>query len=96
MFYGTTVEGGQYGMGTVFLLSPPRGLFGWSITILYSFRGTDGGYPYDGLTLDAGNNLYGATRYGGSHSCGAFSCGAVFKLSPPVLARTQWTETVLH
>ena len=83
-------------MGTVFLLSPPRGLFGWSITILYSFRGTDGGYPYDGLTLDAGNNLYGATRYGGSHSCGAFSCGAVFKLSPPVLARTQWTETVLH
>ena len=40
--YGTTVQGGQFGGGTVFELSPSGG--GYTHTVLYSFTGgADGG-----------------------------------------------------
>src|ERR1043166_2714912 len=35
--YGTTVQGGDFGAGTVFQLSPTE--TGWVHTVLYSFRG---------------------------------------------------------
>jgi len=55
--YGTTVEGGAYGYGVVFKLTPnPDGT--WTEMILYSFCSltncVDGASPDGGLTLDQG------------------------------------------
>lgn len=97
--YGTTSQGGIYGAGTVFKLTP--GSKGdWSETIIHTFVG----YPYDGaspvanLTMDGAGNLYGTTEYGGNADiCGdqynTISCGMVFELSP---VGDHWNETVLH
>ena len=95
--YGSTNQGGPYGAGSVFRLSPQSG-GGWTETVLYDFSGgTDGGFPYGELVLDTQGNLYGTTQQGGSASCvflyGA-PCGVVFKLSPQ--AHGRWKETVLH
>src|ERR1700722_13371571 len=64
--YGTTsYQGGQYGWGVVFELSP-RGGHGWKETVLYNFTGgADGGGPVDSLTFDSKGNLYGTTVTGG-------------------------------
>ena len=94
--YGTTVECGTNGGGTVFELMPAGG-GNWTETLLYSF-GTngqnDGIGPEGGLILDAAGNLYGTTVTGGTYQCGDQGCGTVFELTP---ARGGgWTETVLH
>jgi len=83
--YGTTVEGGSSGNGTVFKLIPPKGRSGWKETVLHSFSGSpnDGNFPAAGLIADAKGALYGTTQYGGSGDCsiGGFNgCGTVFKL----------------
>jgi len=85
--YGTTAEGGNYGLGTVFKLSPQPG-GGWTEQILYAFQGgSDGDTPTSGLIADAAGNLYGET--GG----GANSAGTVFELSP---SGGSWTKTTLY
>jgi uncharacterized repeat protein (TIGR03803 family) len=89
--YGTTVQGGDFGSGTVFQLSPSA--TGWTHTVLYSFTGgNDGGEPYKGVTLDAQGNLYGTAVTGGSGSCDG-GCGVLFKL---VNSGGTWTQTVIH
>lgn len=92
--YGTTAEGGVYGYGTVFGLSPEAG-GGWREKILHSFSdaGTDGDQPLAGLVMDAGGNLYGTTSYGGDGTC-IGGCGTVFELLPS--AGGTWTEETLH
>jgi uncharacterized repeat protein (TIGR03803 family) len=85
--YGTTRDGGMYGYGTVFELSPANG--SWTETVLYSFTGgSDGSTPYAGLTFDAAGNLYGTTLLGGANND-----GCVFELTPN---SGGWTETILH
>jgi uncharacterized repeat protein (TIGR03803 family) len=89
--YGTTVQGGDFGGGTVFELSPSA--TGWTHTVLYSFTGSkDGGEPYKGVTLDAHGNLYGTAVTGGAGSCEG-GCGVVFKLTN---SGGTWTQTVIH
>jgi len=96
--YGTAYEGGVYGGGAVFELTP--GSNGtWSQTLLYSFSGSkngDGMSPYGGLVFDAAGNLYGATQFGGASGtgCNGYSCGTVFELTPN--GGGKWTETVLY
>src|SRR4029077_17512598 len=47
--YGTSVQGGAHGSGTVWELSPSGD--SWTHTVLYSFTGgADGGEPYKGVT----------------------------------------------
>ena len=71
--YGTTYAGGAHGYGTVFELTP-AGTF----TTLYSFtNGTDGSYPYAGLTIDSSGNLYGAATSGGQ-----YGWGTLFEITP--------------
>ncbi len=72
--YGTTVEGGAGGFGTVFELAKGSS----TITILASFDGdgTDGQNPKAALIMDSGGNLYG-TAIGG----GANNDGTVFELA---------------
>ena len=89
--YGTTVQGGAYGFGAVFELSPIAG-GGWSEKVIYSFNekpGQDDFGPESGLTLDAAGNLYGTKGTGG-----AFDLGMVFKLVPS--GGGTWTLKVLH
>jgi uncharacterized repeat protein (TIGR03803 family) len=51
--YGTTSEGGTYGGGTVFELTPQAG-GGWKENVLHSFgNGTDGDRPNANLIFDA-------------------------------------------
>jgi uncharacterized repeat protein (TIGR03803 family) len=92
--YGTTVLGGRYNSGTVFVLSPPAQLGGaWTERVLYSFnsRGTlPQGHPTS-VVLDASGSLYGATSL-----ITANNSGVIFQLSPPSGGKGAWTENVLY
>jgi uncharacterized repeat protein (TIGR03803 family) len=96
--YGTTHVGGSSGSGTVFKLTPPvNGQTAWKETVLYSFGGSDGAFPWAGLVADKQGALYGTTTAAGNAACdGGYGCGTVFKLTPPVNGQTAWKETVLH
>ena len=89
--YGTSVQGGAFGGGTVFRLSPSS--TGWKHKVLYSFTGgADGGEPYKGVTLDSQGNLYGTAVTGGGGSCEG-GCGVAYKLTH---VGTTWTQSVIH
>jgi uncharacterized repeat protein (TIGR03803 family) len=91
--YGTTVQGGEFGGGSVFQLTPTGS--GWTHTVLYSFTGgADGGQPYGGVTLDAAGNLYGTAVIGGrGGSCPEDGCGVAYKLTN---GGGTWTQQVIH
>jgi uncharacterized repeat protein (TIGR03803 family) len=98
--YGTTQDGGAYGLGTIFELSP-NGQGGWIETILYSFTGyADGAEPLSSLLLDQAGNLYGTALLGGDINCFISSyypkagCGAVFELTRK--PDGTWVENTLH
>jgi len=85
--YGTTTEGGEFGQGVVFELTPSNGA--WTESVIYSFSGSaDGGTPDAGVIFDSAGNLYGTTTAGGQ-----YQGGTVFELTP---SGSGWTETVLH
>ena len=89
--YGTSVQGGAFGGGTVFRLTPSGN--GWIHTVLYSFTGgADGGEPYKGVTLDVQGNLYGTAVTGGTGSCEG-GCGVVYKLTN---SGGSWSQSVIH
>lgn len=91
--YGTTYNGGAYGNGSVFELSP-NGNGGWTETILYSFcpaspSCVDGANPeLSYVTFDTQGNIYGTAINGG-----ALGNGVVFKLTP---SGQTWTESVIY
>jgi len=76
-FYGTTVDGGAYGYGTVFELAATG-----KETVLYSFTGgSDGALPTAALMRDSAGNLYGTAEEGGTiNSTCPSGCGVVFRL----------------
>jgi uncharacterized repeat protein (TIGR03803 family) len=77
--YGTTQNGGALNAGTVFKVSSTTG----KETVLHSFKGSDGAYPWAGLVEDGKGNFYGTTTEGGDLNCNPPSgCGTVFKLTP--------------
>jgi uncharacterized repeat protein (TIGR03803 family) len=88
--YSTTIEGGKYGLGTVFELSPKTG-GGWKEKVLHSFNSNnkDGYFPFGALTLDGAGNLYGAASVGG-----AKYGGIAFELTPKTGG--GWTEKILY
>jgi uncharacterized repeat protein (TIGR03803 family) len=98
--YGTTSEGGEYGYGTVYELSPKTG-GGWSQKLLHVFNesDTDGYGPDASLVFDKSGNLYGTTQYGGTGLCTDYSgddvigCGVIFELSP---GAGGWTENLVY
>jgi len=82
--YGTTVNGGANGGGSVFKLTPSNG--GWTFATSFSFPGGfDTAGPEASLTMDAAGNLYGTT-IGGGYSTN----GTVFKLTA---SGGGWTYT---
>jgi uncharacterized repeat protein (TIGR03803 family) len=86
--YGTTVNGGTHGLGTVFELSPTAGGT-WTEKILFSFNGTDGTAGWDKLVFDDAGNLYSTAGSGG-----VYGAGNIYQLKPH--ADGIWTQTVLH
>ena len=85
--YGTTVEGGPAGAGTVYQLTPSGS--GWTEKVLYAFQGpNDGALPYAGVVLDPDGNLYGATFYEGARNG-----GSIFELMP---SNGNWIFSVLY
>jgi len=69
-FYGTTLQGGTSGYGTVFTITP-HGNF----SVLYSFTGgSDGGNPYAAPIEGSDGIFYGTT-------CGASTSGSVYSIT---------------
>ncbi len=92
--YGTTVQGGPKGAGTVFELM--KGQNGhWKIKSLHNFglNPLTGEYPLAGLLFDASGNLWGTTLSGGNLGCEG-GCGVVFELTPD--GQGHWGESVAH
>jgi uncharacterized repeat protein (TIGR03803 family) len=87
--YGTTIGGGDYFRGTVFVMSPNSD-GGWFEKKLHNFGpDTDGSYSFGGVIFDPAGNLYGTTSGGGD-----YDMGTVFKLTPQ--PGGQWIEQKLH
>jgi len=76
-FYGTTQDGGNDGVGTVFKMTPAG-----KLTTLYSFCAQsgckDGEDPVAGLVQASDGNFYGTTNGGGANG----NYGTVFKITP--------------
>ena len=90
--YGTTTEGGMYGDGTAFELTPSGG--GYTESILHNFGSGagDGLSPYAGVVLDTAGNVYGTTLNGGNGTECTNNCGTVYQLMP---SGGGWVENVL-
>src|ERR1022692_45616 len=58
--YGTTCIGGTSRLGTVFELTPTKGV-PWKETVLHNFSGPDGQYPESALVFGSTGALYGVT-----------------------------------
>jgi uncharacterized repeat protein (TIGR03803 family) len=88
--YGTTEGGGANFDGTVFELTPNSdGTWTEKVLHTFFFNGTDGAFPYSGLTFDSNGNLYGTTFQGGTAGE-----GTIFKLSPG--SNGTWNEQILY
>lgn len=70
LVYGTTLDGGFYGYGTVFTIDSAGAL-----TTLHHFTGPEGAFPESGVIQGFDGRLYGTTRSGGD-----FDYGTVFAL----------------
>jgi uncharacterized repeat protein (TIGR03803 family) len=106
--YGTTLQGGTLGLGTVYQLTPPSSglMTAWRKTVLYSFRGIpsgqlngDGAYPHGSLIFDTKGSLYGTSDGGQGGQGSPSGFGTVYQLSPPIEGHTAWAtpwrETVI-
>lgn len=82
-FYGTTEQGGTYGLGSVFRITPAG-----QLTALYSFgeRANDGTYPVTPLVLGTDGNFYGTTSRDLVNNS-----GTVFKVTPAGVLTTLYT-----
>ena len=88
--YGTTAAGGDFDLGTIFMITPSG-----EEQILWSFTGgIDGSDPHGGVTLDAAGNMYGTVVAGGGGGfCAGDGCGVVFELKP---SGGSWTLDTLY
>lgn len=87
--YGTTLVGGDGGVGSIFQLTPVVGTDKWKFKVLRNFDFFVDGEDPSSLLVDAGGNLYGTTLNGGT------GAGTAFELSPNA-RKTKWNQTVLH
>jgi uncharacterized repeat protein (TIGR03803 family) len=71
LIYGTTLNGGAYGLGTVFSLDSAD-----TLTTVHHFAGADGANPNAGVIQGLDGRLYGTTTNGG-----AFGYGTVFVMN---------------
>lgn len=92
--YGTTIEGGHYGGGVAFKLTPSGA--NWKETLLHNFGGDgDGTLISAGLIFGPSGKLYGVTSAGG-----AFNGGTVFEITrsasvSPAISNGRVGQTLL-
>jgi uncharacterized repeat protein (TIGR03803 family) len=96
VFYGTTLNGGSEGQGTIFSLAPPVSPGGaWNLNVLYNFSGSDGSNPHAGVVLGKTPKgqtvLYGITLHGGTAGY-----GVVFSLTTSTPPAGPWAEATLY
>jgi len=86
-YFGTAENGGTFGDGMVYELSPTG--HGWTMSQVFNFGNvyTDGAFPVGGVVFDRFGNLYGVTVQGGNHE------GAVYQLSP---SASGWNIHLIH
>jgi uncharacterized repeat protein (TIGR03803 family) len=74
-YYGVAREGGKYGSGTFFEITPAG-----QLTKLYNFCSQtncdDGSSPWSGPVLGSDGNFYGTTNFGGN-----YGSGTIFKMT---------------
>jgi len=89
--FGAGNQGGRYGYGSVFELTPPaKGKNAWGKSIIWNFGAAgDGQNPASGLTLGSDGTIYGTTSAGGT------GFGTVFALTPPAGGNGAWTEQLI-
>jgi uncharacterized repeat protein (TIGR03803 family) len=84
----------------IFKVAPPTGGgTSWTLTPIYSLPATNTLNYLSGLVADANGNLYGTNGYAGNYdTCfePQFGCGLVYRLQPPAIGSTSWTETDLY
>lgn len=85
--YGTTVNGGANGNGTVFSIP----LAGDALTTLATFDYINGATPYAGLTV-LGDTLYGTTATGGAHGLGTVFSVSISGGTPATLVSFDGTN----
>lgn len=72
--YGTTLEGGNLGQGTIFELHPNADKSQWKHKVLHSFCSRDhckdGRLPNTPVIVDSAGILYGAAQFGGRQDVG--------------------------
>src|SRR5438876_7871698 len=73
-FYGTTYQGGENNLGTVFKMDSSGAAP--IVTTLHSFAGqSDGSLPFAGVIQGDDGNFYGTTYLGGTNNL-----GSIFKI----------------
>ncbi|MFZ0825924.1 MAG: choice-of-anchor tandem repeat GloVer-containing protein [Verrucomicrobiia bacterium] len=80
-FYGTTIEGGANGYGTIFRLTT-NGVTTTRISLAYSY----GALPYAGLALGRDGLLYGTASQGGGNGYGTIFRTTTGAITPAVMA----------
>ncbi|MDX2037753.1 MAG: PEP-CTERM sorting domain-containing protein [Isosphaeraceae bacterium] len=71
--YGTTLDAGPGGFGTLFRIDPSTGV----VSTLVAFDGSNGALPLGGVAFDAIGNVYGTTTIGGNSDL-----GTLFRYNP--------------
>jgi uncharacterized repeat protein (TIGR03803 family) len=82
--YGTTVNGGTNGYGTVFRIATSGA--GFSVMRSFSYHDVLGSTPYGGLIQGADGKLYGSAFYNGS-----YSGGSLFRISTASVAELLYS-----
>ncbi len=84
-FWGSATDGGKYGYGSIFKVTPNG-----KLTVVYNFCSkagcVDGQYPLGSLIQPSDGNFYGVTNAGG-----AAGNGSVFKLTPAGVLTTLYS-----
>jgi uncharacterized repeat protein (TIGR03803 family) len=69
-FYGTTFDGGAYGLGTIFTMT-----LDGTVAIVHQFAGTEGSHPTTALTDGGDGSVYGTAQ------SGKFISGTLFRMT---------------
>jgi uncharacterized repeat protein (TIGR03803 family) len=85
-FYGTTIGGGAFGLGTIFKMTAAGAL-----TTLHAFSSADGAFPAAALIQASDGNFYGTTDGGG-----ASGLGTIFKMTPNGMFTTLYSPRVTN
>jgi uncharacterized repeat protein (TIGR03803 family) len=86
--YGTALQGGANGYGTVFQITTSGGF-----RVLHNFDRDHGGFPYAGLMQATNGILYGTTYYGGLPPSCNYGCGSIYSLD---LGLSPFVEAVTY